>query len=64
MLNHNSYVVTDGNHLYFTNWYDVFAVVAVDDMPGADSVAKRFNNFEEAQEVADALGWQVRKVEE
>ena len=65
MLNQkNHYIVTDGKHLYFRNWDDVFAVIVVDDMPGADSEAKRFNSFDDAQQVADTLGWQVRKVKE
>ncbi|MGT2638072.1 hypothetical protein ACVRWL_09950 [Streptococcus ratti] len=58
----NGYIVTDGHHLYFKEWDDVFAIVVVDDMPGADSEAKRFNNLEEAQKVADILGWQVKKM--
>ncbi|KLL38765.1 hypothetical protein SUQ93_10425 [Streptococcus agalactiae] len=59
----DSYVVTDGHHLYFKDWDDVYAVVVLDNMPGASSEAKHFNNLEDAQKVADSLGWQVRKME-
>ncbi|EMB67402.1 hypothetical protein LGW90_03880 [Streptococcus mutans] len=58
----DGYVITDGHHLYFKEWNDVYAVVVVDDMPGADSEAKHFKTLEEAQKVADILGWQVKKM--
>ena len=58
----DGYIVTDGHHLYFKDWDDVHAVVVVDDMPGASSVARHFDNLEEAQKVADILGWQVKKL--
>lgn len=60
----SGYVVTDGHHLYFKEWDDIHAVIVIDDMPGVSSVAKHFNNFEEAQKVADILGWRVQKLEE
>lgn len=59
------YVVTDGNHLYFKKCQeDVEIVILVDDMPGTMDDVKKFDSKDEAQEIADVLGWEVQEVEE
>ena len=58
------YVVTDGNHLYFKKCQeDVEIVILVDDMPGTMDDVKKFDSKDEAQKVADILGWKVQEVE-
>lgn len=58
------YVVTDGNHLYFKKCQeDVEIVILVDDMPGTMDDVKKFDSKDEAQEIADVLGWKVQEVE-
>ncbi|CAO77372.1 hypothetical protein M102_gp22 [Streptococcus phage M102] len=47
------YVVTDGCGLYFRKWDDI-------NQPGILSASRRFDSLQEAQKVADALGWRVR----
>lgn len=59
------YVVTDGNHLYFKKCQeDVEIVILVDDMPGTMDDVKKFDSKDEAQEIADVLGWKVQEMEE
>lgn len=59
------YVVTDGNHLYFKNYQeDIEIVILVDEQPGTMDYVKKFDTREEAQKVADVLGWKVEEVEE
>ena len=58
------YVVTDGNHLYFKNYQeDIEIVILVDEQPGTMEYVKKFDTKEEAQKVADILGWKVQEVE-
>lgn len=58
------YVVTDGNHLYFKKCQeDVEIVILVDDMPGTMDDVKKFDSKDEAQKIADVLGWKVQEVE-
>ena len=58
------YVVTDGNHLYFKNYQeDIEIVILVDEQPGTMDYVKKFDTREEAQKVADVLGWKVEEVE-
>ena len=58
------YVVTDGNHLYFKGYQeDVDIVILVDEQPGTMDFVKKFDSKEEAQKVADILGWKVQEVE-
>lgn len=58
------YVVTDGNHLYFKKCQeDVEIVILADDMLGTMDDVKKFKNKDEAQKVADILGWKVQEVE-
>ncbi|WP_239984497.1 hypothetical protein [Streptococcus anginosus] len=58
------YVVTDGNHLYLKKCQeDVEIVILVDDMPGTMDDVKKFDSKDEAQEIADVLGWKVQEVE-
>ena len=58
------YVVTDGNHLYFKVYQeDVDIVILVDEQPGTMDFVKKFDSKEEAQKVADILGWKVQEVE-
>lgn len=57
------YVVTDGNHLYFKKCQeDVEIVILADDMLGTMDDVKKFKNKDEAQKVADILGWKVQEV--
>lgn len=57
------YVVTDGNYLYFQKYQeDVEIVILADEMPGIMNSVKKFDTKEEAQEVADVLGWEVEEV--
>ncbi|WP_247938729.1 hypothetical protein [Streptococcus anginosus] len=59
------YVVTDGKHLYFKEYQeDVEIVILADEMPGTMNYVKKFDNKEEAQKVADMLGWEVEEVQE
>ncbi|VUX00889.1 Uncharacterised protein [Streptococcus constellatus] len=59
------YVVTDGNHLYFKEYQeDVEIVILADEMPGIMNYVKKFDTKEEAQKVADVLGWEVEEVQE
>lgn len=59
------YVVTDGNYLYFQKYQeDVEIVILADEMPGIMNSVKKFDTKEEAQEVADVLGWEVEEVQE
>ena len=58
------YVVTDGNHLYFKGYQeDVEIVILADEQPGTMDYVKKFDTKEEAQKVADILGWKVQEVE-
>lgn len=58
------YVVTDGNHLYFKGYQeDVDIVILADEQPGTIDYVKKFDTREEAQKVADVLGWKVEEVE-
>lgn len=57
------YVVTDGNHLYFKECQkDVEIVILADKMPGTMNYVKKFDSKDEAQKVADVLGWKVQEV--
>lgn len=57
------YVVTDGNHLYFQKYQeDIEIVILADEQPGTMAYVKRFDTKEEAQKVADILGWKVEEV--
>ncbi|MBF7075922.1 hypothetical protein IYQ23_04330 [Streptococcus sp. HF-100] len=59
------YVVTDGKHLYFQKFQeDVEIVILADEMPGIMNYVKKFDTKEEAQKVADVLGWEVEEVQE
>lgn len=59
------YVVTDGNHLYFKNYQeDIEIVILVDEQPGTMDYVKKFDTREEAQKVADILGWKVQEVKD
>ena len=58
------YVVTDGNHLYFKGYQeDVEIVILADEQPGTMDYVKKFDTKEEAQKVADILGWKVQEAE-
>ncbi len=58
------YVVTDGNHLYFKKCQeDIEIVILIDDQVGTMEYVKKFDTKEEAQKVADVLGWKVQEVE-
>ena len=58
------YVVTDGNHLYFKKCQeDIEIVILVDDQAGTMEYVKKFDTKEEAQEIANILGWKVQEVE-
>lgn len=57
------YVVTDGNHLYFKKYQeDVEIVILADEQPGTMAYVNKFDTKEEAQEVADILGWKVEEL--
>jgi len=57
------YVVTDGNHLYFQKYQeDIEIVILADEQPGTMAYVKKFDTKEEAQKVADILGWKVEEV--
>ena len=57
------YVVTDGNHLYFQKYQeDIEIVILADEQPGAMDYVKKFDTREDAQKVADILGWKVEEV--
>ena len=59
------YVVTDGNHLYFQKYQeDIKIVILADEQPGTMAYVKKFDTKEEAQKVADILGWKVEEVKE
>lgn len=56
------YVVTDGNHLYFQKYQeDIEIVILADEQPGTMAYVKKFDTKEEAQKVADILGWKVEE---
>ena len=58
------YVVADGNHLYFKGYQeDVEIVILADEQPGTMDYVKKFDTKEEAQKVADILGWKVQEAE-
>ena len=64
-IEEQKYVVTDGNHLYFKKYQeDVEIVILVDEQPGTMNYVKKFDTREEAQEVADILGWKVEEVKD
>ncbi len=56
--NIKKFVVTNG-YLYFVEWDDTRAVIAIDNQPGILSVVKRFDSFDQAKKVADLLNWKV-----
>lgn len=58
------YIVTDGNHLYFKGYQEnVEIVILADEQPDTMDYVKKFDTKEEAQKVADILGWKVQEVE-
>ncbi|VUW99099.1 Uncharacterised protein [Streptococcus constellatus] len=60
----NRYVVTDGNHLYFKECQEnVEIVILADEMSGTMNYVKKFDSKDEAQKVADVLGWKVQEVQ-
>lgn len=64
IVKESKYVVTDGNHLYFKGYQeDVEIVILADEQPGTIDYVKKFNTREEAQKVADVLGWKIQEVE-
>ena len=63
-IQETKYVVTDGNHLYFKKCQeDIEIVILVDEQPGTMEYVKKFDTKEEAQEIANILGWKVQEVE-
>lgn len=63
-IEETKYVVTDGNHLYFKGYQeDVEIVILADEQPGTMDYVKKFDTKEEAQKVADILGWKVQEAE-
>lgn len=63
VVKESKYVVTDGNHLYFKGYQeDVDIVILADEQPGTMYYVKKFDTKEEAQKVADVLGWKVQEV--
>lgn len=63
IVKESKYVVTDGNHLYFKGYQeDVDIVILADEQPGTIDYVKKFDTREEAQKVADVLGWKIEKV--
>ena len=63
VVKESKYVVTDGNHLYFKGYQeDVDIVILADEQPGTMYYVKKFDTKEEAQKVADVLGWKVEEV--
>ena len=64
IIKETKYVVTDGNHLYFKGYQeDVDIVILADEQPGTMYYVKKFDTKEEAQKVADVLGWKVEEAE-
>lgn len=64
IIKETKYVVTDGNHLYFKGYQeDVDIVILADEQPGTMYYVKKFDTKEEAQKVADVLGWKVQEAE-
>lgn len=55
----STYVVTNGKGLYFVEWNDLNAVIAIDNQPGILSMAKHFKDFSKAKKVAEMIGWKV-----
>lgn len=63
-IQETKYVITDGNHLYFKKCQeDIEIVILVDDQVGTMEYVKKFDTKEEAQKVADVLGWKVQEAE-
>lgn len=63
IVKESKYVVTDGNHLYFKGYQeDVDFVILADEQPGTIDYVKKFDTREEAQKVADILGWKIEEV--
>lgn len=63
IVKESKYVVTDGNHLYFKGYQeDVDIVILANEQPGTIDYVKKFDTREEAQKVADVLGWKVEEV--
>lgn len=63
-IQETKYVITDGNHLYFKKCQeDIEIVILVDDQVGTMEYVKKFDTKEEAQEIANILGWKVQEVD-
>ena len=63
IVKESKYVVTDGNHLYFKGYQeDVDIVILADEQPGTIDYVKKFDTREEAQKVANVLGWKIEEV--
>lgn len=63
IVKESKYVVTDGNHLYFKGYQeDIDIVILADEQPGTIDYVKKFDTREEAQKVADVLGWKIEEV--
>ena len=63
IVKESKYVVTDGNHLYFKGYQeDVDIVILADEQPVTIDYVKKFDTREEAQKVADVLGWKIEEV--
>lgn len=56
------YVVTDGNHLYLKEYKDVGIIAISNKISESTRYIKKFENKDEAQKVADVLGWKVQEV--
>ena len=56
------YVVTDGNHLYLKEYKDVGIIAISNKISESTRYIKKFENKDEAQKVADILGWKVQEV--
>lgn len=58
------YVVTDGNHLYLKEYKDVGIIAISNKISESTRYIKKFENKDEAQKVADVLGWKVQEVQD
>ena len=57
-------VVTDGNHLYLKEYKDVGIIAISNKISESTRYIKKFENKDEAQKVADVLGWKVQEVQD
>ncbi|CAM2361087.1 hypothetical protein LISE100100_00290 [Listeria seeligeri] len=59
MKNKDYYIVRVGEMLLFQKFEDTTATFQIDDQPGTESQAEKFDDLEEAKKVAEVFGGEV-----